>query len=58
MLDGFAYGADDEDYERTYLDNIKIHPNYYPESYVQKPIHIDKLFQNEDAYNDAPFVTI
>lgn len=47
MLDGLAICTDDENYERTYLDQIKIETNYQPDCF-NKPIHIDKLFENED----------
>jgi hypothetical protein len=53
MLDGFAFCAEDAEYEHTYLDRIKI-DNY--ENYLDnnKPVHIDKLFENEDVFLDDP----
>ena len=51
MLDGFALCGEDDDYERTYLDKIKIDTNYNQD----QPIHIDKLFENEDAILDSSY---
>ena len=51
MLDGFAFCADDDDYQHTYLDNIKIKDVEYDDT---KPVYIDKLFENEDAFLQAP----
>jgi len=46
MLDGFAFCADDEDYQHTYLDKIKIKDVEFD----TRPVYIDKLFENEDAF--------
>ena len=48
MLDGFAFCADDEEYEHTYLDQIKIKDS----NYDTRPVYIDKLFENEDLFLD------
>ena len=52
MLDGFAFCADDDEYEHTFLDRIKIEQENYLDN--NKPVHIDKLFENEDAFLDDP----
>ena len=54
MLDGFAFCGEDAEYEHTYLDRIKIGNNQ--ENYLdcKKPVHIDKLFENEEAFLDDP----
>lgn len=44
MLKGFALCAEDEEYEHTYLDQIKIEKEVYDD----KPVYIDKLFEKED----------
>lgn len=46
MLDGFALCADDQEYQRTYLDKIKIKQGEFDD----KPVHIDKLFEDEDQF--------
>ena len=51
MLDGFAFCGNSE-YEHTYLDRIKIDQENYLDN--NKPVHIDKLFENEDAFLDDP----
>lgn len=48
MLGGFAFCGEDEAYEHTYLDRIKIDKNYIHDNFNDKPPHIDKLFENED----------
>ena len=52
MLNGFALCAESE-YEHTYLDRIKIGGN---ENYLDngRPVHLDKLFENEDQFLDDP----
>ena len=50
MLDCFAIcGNENEEYQRTYLDEINlssmVENNLY---FTNKPVHIDRLFQNED----------
>jgi hypothetical protein len=47
MLDGIALCADDQDYEWTYLDRIKIN-DVAP--FDAKPSHIGKLFEREDEF--------
>jgi hypothetical protein len=56
MLDGFAFCADDDEYEHTYLDRIKIEQENYLDN--NKPVHIDKLFENEDAFLDDPMTDV
>ena len=53
MLDGFAFCGEENQYEHTYLDRIKIG---ITENYLDnnKPVHIDKLFENEDEFLDDP----
>jgi hypothetical protein len=50
MLNGFAFCGEDEAYEHTYLDRIKLDKNYLHDNLNDKPVHIDKLFENEDAF--------
>lgn len=50
MLNGFAFCGDDEAYEHTYLDRIKIDKNYIHDNFNNKRPHIDKLFENEDQF--------
>ena len=50
MLNGFAFCGEDEAYEHTYLDRIKIDKNYIHDNFNNKPPHIDKLFENEDEF--------
>jgi hypothetical protein len=52
MLNGFAFCGEDEAYEHTYLDRIKIDKNYIHDNFNDKPPHIDKLFENEEEYLD------
>lgn len=47
MLDGIALCG--PDYERTYLDSIKIEA-VNPDN---KPTHIDKLFEHEDEFLES-----
>ena len=54
MLDGIAMCGEDDDYQRTYLDQIKIKHNYIQENFYNRPVHIDKLFANEDVFLDQP----
>lgn len=58
MLDGLALCADNEDYERTYLDQIKIASYYENENFNDKPSHIGKLFANEDKFLDGSYSNI
>ena len=46
---GFAL-CEEKQYERTYLDKIKIRENDLFQQ--NKPVHIDKLFADEDKYLD------
>ena len=49
MLDGVALCAEDENYQRTFLDRIKIVENDLKQApFNNKPTHIDKLFENEE----------
>lgn len=52
MLNGFAFCADNNEYSHTYLDRIKIEQENYLDN--KKPVYIDKLFENEDAFLDDP----
>lgn len=49
MIDGFAH-CRNVNYQRTYLDRINIKRNYIQENFNDKPVHIDKLFENEDLF--------
>jgi hypothetical protein len=44
-----SHGA--EDYQFTYQNKIKI-----KESFDSKPTHINKLFENEEAFLNAPII--
>ena len=48
MLDGIAIC---EDYEPSFLDNIKIDSSHYLDA-RDKPTHINKLFEHEDEFMD------
>ena len=56
MLNGFAFIGDDEAYEHTYLDRIKLDKNYLHNNLCDKPVHIDKLFENEEAFLDDEII--
>lgn len=50
MLDGIALCSNNQDYQRTYLDQIKIDDNFQPAFFQDKPTHINKLFEHEDEF--------
>jgi hypothetical protein len=53
MLDCIALCGDKDDYQRTYLDDIKIKGNINDQNFMRGPTHIDKLFQHEDEFLDS-----
>ena len=56
MLDGVALCAEDENYQRTFLDRIKIVENDLKQApFNNKPTHIDKLFENEEQFLQSSF---
>lgn len=51
MMNGFALCAEVE-YEHTYLDRIKIGNQNQMDN--GRPVHLDKLFENEEQFLDDP----
>ena len=58
MVHGFALCADEDDYERTFLDKMNLDRIYIQDNFNNKPQHIDKLFEHEDEFLENSIMKI
>ena len=58
MVHGFALCADEDDYQRTFLDKMNLDRNYIQDNFNNKPQHIDKLFEHEDEFLENSIMKI
>ena len=58
MVHGFALCADEDDYQRTFLDKMNLDRIYIQDNFNNKPQHIDKLFEHEDEFLENSIMKI